>query len=106
MTDDAPGAGLSVTRLSVKEAEDEAARYLALELAPRIDALSARVDRPDAASVPARSSLAGDDRAADPFQISHAAWHGITHAAADNLQDLRRLTGLAPGRWTRGYAAC
>ena len=85
------------SRQSPDEAENEGSRLLAVELAPRIDALQARVETAAAATVADRSPLAGDDRASRPFQLSHAAWYSIVHAA-DNLQALRALTvrGEAP----------
>ncbi|GAA3651346.1 hypothetical protein GCM10022237_08940 [Nocardioides ginsengisoli] len=91
MTDSA-----SVSRLSPKDAEDEAARFLALQLAPRIDALAEYANGQGASTVSAESPLAGDDAAADPFQVSHTAWHGIAHAV-DNLQAFRRLTVSGEG---------
>lgn len=87
----------NASRQSPKEAEDEGSRLLAVDLAPRIDALQASVGTAAAADVAAGSPLAGDDRASRPFQLSHAAWHSIVHAV-DNLQALRALSvrGEAP----------
>jgi hypothetical protein len=91
MTERAPDTRPSVSRLSPKDAEEEAARVLIEELAPRIDAFNEAVDHPAAATVRADSPLGGDDKAADPFQVSHTAWHSLVHAA-DNLRALRLLT--------------
>ena len=75
----------------VASAEDEkaASRRLTTVLAPRIDALTERhhTRRPVAPGSP----LYGDDLAAEPYHLSHAAWHPISHAI-DNLHALRSLT--------------
>jgi hypothetical protein len=96
------------TRLTPQAREDEGSRLLATVLAPRIDGLRARLEQMQCPEVMAGSPLAGDDRVARPFQVSHAAWYGITHAV-DNLHALRLLTvrGEAPNLQvvTHPYAA-
>jgi hypothetical protein len=40
------------------------------------------------------SSLCGDDKKADPFRLSHVAWHSLSNAV-DHLGCLRALLGDA-----------
>lgn len=81
----------SYTRLSSPDAEAAATELLATNLAPRTDRLQERLTKPESAAVAPGSPLAGDNTASRPFQLSHAAYFAIVHAA-DNLHALRLLT--------------
>lgn len=55
-----------------------------------VDGWRTYADRPDWASVAPGSALAGDDRKADPFHVSHAVASAI-QVAVDHADALRRL---------------
>lgn len=74
---------------SPPEREKEGAERLATVLAPKIDALCARIET--IPRVADGSILSDDDQASRPFQVSHIAWHSLTHSV-DNLRALRVLT--------------
>ncbi|MFI7596726.1 hypothetical protein [Actinoplanes sp. NPDC049681] len=60
-----------------------------LSLLDKVDAWREMTDRPGAAwQVQPGSPLAGDDAKADPYQVSHSAWHALT-VAVDHMQCLR-----------------
>src|SRR5688572_8074481 len=73
---------------SVVTEEQAAAKWH--EIAPLIDGLMRRTDNRDDFQVLAGSSLAGDDRATDPYQTSHVMRWCIT-AAADHLHAVKTL---------------
>jgi hypothetical protein len=57
----------------------------------RIDPWLGRMDPAGTHEPPAeRSVMSRDDKETDPFQISHAAWHALSHAV-DHLHCLRAL---------------
>jgi hypothetical protein len=79
-----------ISTMTAKADEDEASLRMVTKIAPRIDALIERQRTPDTVIQPG-SPLDADDRHAKPYQVSHAAWHGISHAI-DNLQAIRMVT--------------
>lgn len=64
------------------------------EVVEAIDVLVARAERGDWTLIP-RSSLAGDDRATQPFQTSHAI-HMLMNAGIDALNGVRHLVWGRP----------
>ncbi|MGZ4522371.1 MAG: hypothetical protein ACXVXO_03020 [Mycobacteriaceae bacterium] len=79
-----------ISKMTPKADEDEASMRLATQIAPRIDELIVRQQTPDNVVI-SGSPLDADDKHAAPYQVSHAAWHLISHAI-DNLQAIRMLT--------------
>lgn len=74
-----------------------------------VDALAERTDTLDAWAHAAGSSLAGDDRASHPYQVSHAVSHCLT-AGIDHVQavkslvvDHQELHTAAPASLSRGF---
>jgi hypothetical protein len=86
-----PDAGLSKEHVAAKWRE----------IAAGVDRVQKRVEKPAAFSVSAGSSLFGDDRASDPYQVSHAVQlcllGGIDHlhAAKSLLLDAQMLHTFA-----------
>lgn len=78
------------------------------ELAPLIDRMMQRTDTPGEFPVRAGSSLAGDDRAADPYHVSHMLGMCLTagvdhlHAVKALVVDLGVLHVAAPSSLARG----
>lgn len=76
---------------------DDDGRYLAqlLEVLAQSESWAARIDSAAEPSRPAPGSpLRGDDDRAHPYELSHAAWHSLSHAV-DHLGCLRALVGDA-----------
>lgn len=96
-----------IAKRAPERQEQEAARWIITDLAPRIDGLQQRWESDDSQTEPG-SSLAGDDKHSRPFHVSHAVWLSIGHAI-DNLIALRTLTLQGEGNAltvvTRPYAA-
>jgi hypothetical protein len=72
------------------DADDEATARMWQEIAPAIDRMSERISDPDDFRVSPGSSLAGDDAASDPFQVSHAVRLCLV-AGVDHLHALKAL---------------
>jgi hypothetical protein len=83
----------SVTRTTTLEEEEAAFKDLD-RLFEAIDRWQASDEQEGARSVHPNSPLAGDDLAADPFRVSHAAIYGIV-GAIDHLHSLRMLIKTA-----------
>lgn len=79
-------------RLRMTATADQAQQELrVLKSALRaVDGWLRRADKPSWADVAPGSPLAGDDRKADPFQVSHAVASAI-HVAVDHAESFRRL---------------
>jgi hypothetical protein len=85
--------------------DDNDGRYLAqlLDVLAQSDSWAARIHPSVPPSRPApRSPLRGDDDRAHPYELSHAAWHSLSHAV-DHLgclcalvQDARTVHMFAP----------
>ncbi|NLU61375.1 hypothetical protein HCA61_03755 [Rhodococcus sp. HNM0563] len=92
------GKGLNEAEISAKWAE----------IAPLIERAMERVGSRDEFPVSKGSSLCGDDRASDPYRVSHAVRHCVTagvdhlHAAKVLVNDDRILHIAAPFSLARG----
>jgi len=79
-----------------------------LQIAPLIDRVMSRLDEVDGLPVERRSSLAGDDRASRPYQVSHAlslclmAGVDHLHAAKSLVVNQQVLHLAAPSTLARG----
>jgi hypothetical protein len=92
-----------VDEVAEPEGEQAASEILATVIAPRIDALTERQHDPDFHVAPG-SAMDRDDHLLRPYQLSHVAWSGISHAL-DNLRAFRVLTvlGDAPNLHVQTY---
>jgi hypothetical protein len=79
-----------------------------VEIAPAIDKMTERIADPNDFPVSPRSSLSGDDKASDPYQVSHAVRMCLVagvdhlHAVKALLLDLGVLHTAAPFSLVRG----
>jgi hypothetical protein len=79
-----------------------------LEIGPLIDRVTERIGTADEFPVASGSSLAGDDAASSPYQVSHAVKASMTagvdhlHAIKVLVRDVRVLHALAPFSLARG----
>lgn len=78
------------------------------EMAPLIDVMMTRVGTRDEFPVEPGSSLAGDDRASDPYRVSYVVMQGLTagvdhmHAVKTLVVDQQVLHLAAPSSLSRG----
>ncbi|MFD6107445.1 hypothetical protein ACFWFQ_32820, partial [Nocardia salmonicida] len=79
-----------------------------VEMAPVIDLMAKRIGTENEFPVASGSSLAGDDAASDPYQVSHVVMSSMTagidhlHALKVLVRDARVLHNLAPFTLARG----
>lgn len=102
------GGRLWFVTTEIPELDSAAIQQKWREIAPLIDRIMARVDEPNEFPVESGSSLAGDDRATAPYQLSHVlslclvAGVDHLHAAKSLVIDQQVLHLAAPSSLARG----